>query len=50
MRRTLNWNNRHCKSVSRGYVAPRDYTRRAPLLSNGRWIPVNTRTVEKNDG
>ena len=43
MRRTLNWNKRHRKTNLRGFVAPRDYTRTAPRLSNGRWVPVNTR-------
>ena len=47
--RTLNWNNRHRKltatEMNRGFVAPRDYTRNAPRLSNGRHVPVNTRVV-----
>lgn len=43
MRRTLNWNKRSKPVTPRGFVAPRDKTRRAPRLSNGRWIPINTR-------
>ena len=47
MRRTLNWNNRNRlltrAEQNRGWTPPRDLTRNAPRLSNGRWVPVNTR-------
>jgi hypothetical protein len=49
MRRTLNWNNRLKLVSQKGFVAPRDKTRRAPRLSNGRWVPVNTRIGDIND-
>jgi len=49
MRRTLNWNKRHKPVTSRGFFAPRDKTRNAPRLSNGRWVPVNTRIGDVNE-
>jgi len=49
MRRTLNWNKRSKPVTPRGFVAPRDKTRNAPRLSNGRWVPVNTRTGDVNE-
>ena len=50
MRKTLNWNKRIKPLKSnRGWSAPRDRTRKAPRLSNGRWIPINTSAGDISD-
>ena len=48
--RTLNWNKRHKPLKSnRGWSAPRDKTRKAPRLSNGRWVPINSSVGDISD-
>jgi len=48
--RTLNWNKRNqTVKFNRGSGTLRDKSRRAPRLSNGRWIPINSSGGSLND-
>jgi len=50
MRRTLNWNKRIKPLKSnRGWTPARDKSRKSPLISNGRWVPINSSVGDSND-